>query len=131
MGQKVIIHTSKDDMTREFDLQSIYDSQLLELAEVRNPSVDKHSLTSIASQLKSGVKPVYVEYPWRNITIEMLPENEFMELKTNRNRQLITTEEQLSLYGTSISMAGMSVGSSLLYGLIGTGIGNRLIILIA
>lgn len=108
---------------------SIYDDQLYELAEIRNPTVhDSALLQSIANELGLQIPRVNVYYPWRNIAVQMLPEQYFYEIKTNRNQLLISKNEQQLLYDLTISVAGMSVGSSLVFGLIGSGIAKHMIL---
>ncbi len=109
---------------------SVFNEQLSELAEIRNPSLSEgESLDKATSGLKEEIHPVYAFFPWRNLVLELVPEDIFFEIKTNRNQLLITTEEQKKLYyDSSISIAGMSVGSSILYGLVGTGISRHIII---
>lgn len=109
---------------------SIFKEQLAELAEIRNPSSkDSSVIESSVNNLANNILPVYIYYPWRNLVLESVPEDIFIEIKTNRNQLLISSEEQKKLYfESSISIAGMSVGSSILYGLVGTGIAREIII---
>jgi molybdopterin/thiamine biosynthesis adenylyltransferase len=125
MGQKVVI-TSKNTDKDGYVQKSIYKHQLLELAEIRNPSKDETEIEKIARELEESIDKIYIEYPWRKVVIECVPEEAFIEIKTNRNKLLITEDEQAKLYSLKISIAGMSVGSSLAYGLVGTGIGKKL-----
>jgi molybdopterin/thiamine biosynthesis adenylyltransferase len=122
MGQKVEIHLTKPDLDG-VKFRSIYKDQMIELAEVRNPSAKEAQLERLAMEISEQVEPVYVHYPWRQELIECLPGNEFFELRTNRNQHLITAEEQAKLYSQKIAIAGMSVGSSILFGLVGSGFG--------
>ncbi len=55
---------------------------------------------------------VWVYYPWRNIVVHLLGEHEFAEVKTNRNRNKITIEEQQILTRKKIGVIGLSVGQS-------------------
>jgi len=50
-------------------------------------------------------------YPWLNTIMHILPEEEYYEMRTGRNRNLITTEEQKRYYKASIGILGLSVGS--------------------
>lgn len=106
------------------EIRSIYNAQLLELAEIRNPGVKKERWISISKEMKKKIRPVYVEFSWIDEVLECVGAEEFFELKTNRNQQLITKDEQQQLRDLNISIAGMSVGSSALYGLVGSGMGN-------
>jgi tRNA A37 threonylcarbamoyladenosine dehydratase len=128
MGEEVVF-VDLSSIPERAVIRTIYKSQLLELAEIYNPSVSMTEISSIADSLSQTLLPVYVYYPWRNEVLETVPEKEFIEIKTNRNKLLITSEEQEKLYyETTVSIAGMSVGSSILYGLVGTGIAKRFVI---
>ena len=106
-------------------IKSIYADQLYELSEVRRPYLSEDQREHFAAELSKTETPTYVELPWLDYIIECVGAKTFFELKTNRNQLLIKKEEQLLLGGLTISIAGMSVGSSALYGLIGTGIGGK------
>lgn len=125
MGKEVVITDKKPEIISGYSFKSIYQDQLIELAEVRNPSTKVTYLNELARELTTEIKPIYIKYSWKKLIIECVPEAPFNELKTNRNQLLITKEEQNKLYNLKISVAGMSVGSSLTYGLVGSGIGNN------
>ncbi len=50
-------------------------------------------------------------YPWLNAVIHFFPEDWHTELRTGRNRFLITAAEQEKYYNASVAVFGMSVGS--------------------
>lgn len=50
-------------------------------------------------------------YPWLNQIVHFLPDKLHQELRTGRNRYLITEEEQKKFYNAKIGVLGMSVGS--------------------
>ena len=50
-------------------------------------------------------------FPWSKQLVHFLPADMHQELRTGRNRNLITTEEQQKYYESKISVLGMSVGS--------------------
>jgi hypothetical protein len=129
MGEEVEFLQS-DEKPEGSSVASIYDEQIFELAEIRNPSLSNKELNEqIVKKLKEEIARVYIYFPWRNIVLETVPEEIFLEIKTNRNQLLITSEEQKKLYfDTTIVIAGMSVGSSILYGLVGTGISRNIVI---
>lgn len=57
----------------------------------------------------------YIVYPWRR-TIVRLPEDKlFHQLRTARNRYLITNDEQRQWSTARIAVAGLSVGASVLH----------------
>lgn len=54
---------------------------------------------------------VWVYYPWRRCLVHLLPEADFVELRTSRNRYKITAEEQAFLSRQRVGIVGLSVGS--------------------
>lgn len=73
--------------------------QLAELLETRNPSRDLGE-AEIAMLVRAhlGATPpgeygVWIFYPWSGELVHILPEDEFRELRTSRNRNKITDEE--------------------------------------
>lgn len=53
----------------------------------------------------------WVYFPWSHKVVHILPEDEWFELLTARNKNLITKEEQKKFYDSTIAIAGLSVGS--------------------
>jgi len=51
-------------------------------------------------------------YPWKNLLCHLLPEEPFLEVKTNRNQNKITREEQQTLKQSHVGIVGLSVGSA-------------------
>ncbi|GAA14990.1 hypothetical protein GOALK_120_00470 [Gordonia alkanivorans NBRC 16433] len=63
----------------------------------------------------------YVVYPWRNVMVRLPDDEIFHRLRTARNRVLVTENEQDCWAGTTIAVAGLSVGASLLHTCVLTG----------
>ncbi|WP_410221222.1 Rv1355c family protein [Pedobacter sp.] len=55
---------------------------------------------------------IWVFYPWNNRLVHLLNEEEFREVRTNRNKYKITSEEQHTLSQKKIGIMGLSVGQS-------------------
>lgn len=55
---------------------------------------------------------VWVYYPWLNKLVHLLDEQEFVIVRTNRNKYKITDEEQQTLATKKIGIMGLSVGQS-------------------
>ncbi|MHA7128024.1 Rv1355c family protein [Algoriphagus namhaensis] len=55
----------------------------------------------------------WVFYPWRNMLIKILPEEDFIRVRTQRNNYKITPEEQELLRGKKIGIIGLSVGQNI------------------
>ncbi len=79
-----------------------------------------------AAELSSGTEEVlkgkdaeefgvWVYYPWNHRLVHILPEEMFVEVRTSRNRNKITAEEQAILAGKRIAVIGLSVGQSVAY----------------
>ncbi len=54
----------------------------------------------------------WVYYPWKNIVVHLLGEEDFIEVRTQRNKYKITPEEQESLRKKKIGIIGLSVGQN-------------------
>lgn len=55
---------------------------------------------------------VWVYYPWSRTLVHLLDEQEFAEVRTDRNRNKITREEQAVLSSKKVGVIGLSVGQS-------------------
>jgi hypothetical protein len=98
-----------------------YDEQLKEMFAVKNPSwVYKPDFTqkfqafrdSLIAKAPLSEHGRWVHYPWLAALVHVLPEADFQLVRTARNRNLITREEQEKFYNAVIGIGGMSVGSS-------------------
>ncbi|MEY3011605.1 MAG: hypothetical protein RIT45_340 [Pseudomonadota bacterium] len=63
--------------------------------------------------------------PWSATLLRLLPPEEFAALRTDRNRLLITPDEQRRLRARTIAVAGLSVGAAIAQTLAQQGIGTR------
>jgi hypothetical protein len=80
-----------------------YDIQVASIAEM----LDEHYGGRQAWQLGS-----WVYFPWKNQLVHVLAQDDYEALRTIRNRELITLEEQQKLLEFSVASFGMSVGSA-------------------
>ncbi|MFD1550947.1 Rv1355c family protein [Putridiphycobacter roseus] len=118
--------TSKTDKA-ELDLLmsnpkvQIFDSilsQISELIEIINPidQYDHNDTTNAVSDYLGEFSiddyGVWVYYPWSNRLVHIVPEQEFITLRTNRNQNKITLEEREILAQKKIGLIGLSVGSA-------------------
>jgi len=53
----------------------------------------------------------WVYFPWNNILVHYLSDPDHQEVRTARNRNLLTEEEQKKFYKLRVGVAGLSVGS--------------------
>ena len=94
-------------------------SQLAELVRTRNPAIKftKAELAQAAIDHLGGVTSehygVWVYYPWSGRLVHLLDEAEFTLVRTDRNRNKITSEEQERLGKLRIGVIGLSVGQSI------------------
>lgn len=110
-----------------------FSSQTKELFLIENPEYSgsrkeegyKTKEFSIFSK-KMEKRYVYAFYPWNFSLIKTVRKNDYLELKTNRNKNLITSIEQKKLQNSKIAVFGMSVGSNIAFVLTQAGISNEI-----
>ena len=94
------------------------DEQLKELFKIRNPKqkLSENDLDGLLHEWTQNNSidsyGVWVYYPWNETLIHLLPEEEFIELRTSRNQYKLTKEEQTKLANKKIGVIGLSVGQS-------------------
>ncbi|HEY5695823.1 MAG TPA: ThiF family adenylyltransferase, partial [Candidatus Saccharimonadales bacterium] len=71
-------------------------------------------------------KGSWVYYPWSKTLVHVIAKDLFLELRTTRNRNLITADEQKRLGEFNVGCAGMSVGSNAALSVGITGISQQL-----
>jgi len=69
---------------------------------------------------------VYVYYPWNRYLVKTVRAKDYFLLKTNRNRDLITADEQEKLAKYRVAVLGMSVGSNIAFVLTQAGISREI-----
>lgn len=95
------------------------EAQLKELAIIRNPHLPKQAIDYPQEISKIlGSTPIeqygnWIYYPWSNTLLRLLPEEEFIEVRTNRNKLKITGEEQNLLRSKRVVVIGLSVGHAI------------------
>jgi len=96
--------------------------QLQELIKSQNPAsiidVDDYQMLISKHLQGKGITDiadygVWVYYPWNQTLLHLLDEEEFIEVRTNRNHNKITREEQHILRSKKIGVVGLSVGQSI------------------
>ena len=109
-AEKKIQHVSDD-----------YEEQLREHFQIQNPSkVYTSEFLKLFEDYVSGLKaksPLWEQgrwvcYPWLSMLVHVLEEDAFHLVRTARNQNLITKEEQKKYYNAVIGIAGQSVGNS-------------------
>jgi len=93
--------------------------QVHELIKSRNPGKTlseeeiKALTTTHFGDATSTEFGTWFYYPWAKKVVHLLPKEEFIELRTNRNRNKITLQEQQRLSSASIGIVGLSVGRAI------------------
>ncbi len=96
----------------------IYSRQLRELFEV--------NFKKVKTKKNPEVSVDCIYYDRDNLLLHTLSERENDFLRTNRNKNLITTEEQKKLSGFTIAIAGLSVGGNIATTLIYNGFPKKI-----
>lgn len=93
-------------------------AQLQELVRIATPwrSFTPTELNEAVDRHLNGIPPeeygVWVYYPWSLRLVHLLDEKEFRQVRTDRNRNKITREEQDLLATKKVGVIGLSVGQS-------------------
>jgi hypothetical protein len=64
---------------------------------------------------------LWVYYPWTHVAVHIVHEDLYFKLRTARNRNLITSEEQDRYRKMKVGIAGLSVGSGIVSALVTSG----------
>lgn len=111
-----------DSLITEKKVSFIHDEiygQLQELIKSQNPSVriKANEYEALISKHLNGSDineyGVWAYYPWSRRLIHLLDEDEFIEVRTNRNQYKITRSERDTLSTKRIGIIGLSVGQSI------------------
>lgn len=112
-----------------------FERQLKELFIIKNPQyvgMDKKEVFAsqdfLAFQKKYKNKYRLVFYPWNKHLVKIVQKKDYYELKTNRNKDLITQTEQEKLRRYKVAVLGMSVGSNIALVMTQAGIANEIIL---
>lgn len=114
---------SLEDFKKYLDISQIidvYKEQLEDLFLIRNPQYkfnkDYHgAFESFYEEHKQGKSAdetgEWVYFPWNKLLVHYLSDELHQEVRTARNKNLITKEEQANFYNYKVGIAGLSVGS--------------------
>jgi molybdopterin/thiamine biosynthesis adenylyltransferase len=104
---------------RKGEVVDTLEEQLVEWLVTRTPALRQQPDTlAEAIQREIGEEGweafgTWAWFPWRQTWVRLLPESAFVAVRTNRNRNKITSEEQAQLATKCVGIAGLSVGSAL------------------
>lgn len=112
-----------------------YEEQQRELFGIRNPSrvyapgfeesFQEH-FRSLSTEKPLSHDGRWAYFPWRYLAAHILPEEDYHLVRTARNQNLITKEEQEKFYNATIGIGGLSVGSSVAFAIALGGGGKRM-----
>lgn len=114
---------SLEDFKKHLDISQVidvYKEQLEDLFLIRNPQYkfnkDYHgAFESFYEEHKQGKSAdeigEWVYFPWNKLLVHYLSDELHQEVRTARNKNLITKEEQANFYNYKVGIAGLSVGS--------------------
>ena len=95
------------------------DHQVFELLKARNAGnslSDNHILDMIPDFYQKNPRSNFgnwIYFPWKSKVVRLLPEEEFVFVRTQRNNYKITPSEQKDLSEKKIGIIGLSVGQSI------------------
>ncbi|MDX9750713.1 MAG: ThiF family adenylyltransferase, partial [Flavobacteriales bacterium] len=110
-----------DELLKRHPQMQVHDTlhaQLRELVRCQEPArtFTPEALDQAAKDHLQGVDSeqygVWVFYPWSDRLVHLLGEQEFALVRTDRNRNKITREEQAVLATKRVGVVGLSVGQS-------------------
>jgi molybdopterin/thiamine biosynthesis adenylyltransferase len=106
----------------------IYQTQLKDLYRTVFPGHNPpKTLEVFISEKGDGdLAGAWVYYPWSNQLLHCLGDEDLFSLRTNRNKLLISGDEQQTLREAVVGIAGMSVGSGMAIGLTYSGISDTI-----
>lgn len=110
---------SQKNKSNSFDLKSFevidsYEHQVKELYEILNVGKQKSEKEKeyfVSTFINSQLGEIVI-YPWVKKAVRILTKENFIKLRTNRNRNKITEAEQDILAAKRVGVIGMSVGRS-------------------
>ncbi len=112
-----------------------YEEQQRELFGIRNPpkvyapgfeEAFQEHWTSLSSAGPLSHDGRWAYFPWRYLATHILPEEEYILVRTARNQNLIRPDEQKKFYEATIGIAGLSVGSSVAFAIALSGGGKKM-----
>lgn len=113
MGKITWEKISKNQTKQAVFVVDNYEDALLELFLIRNPKYKFGGDYQADFEQFKTIQPEgeWFYFPWDKTAIHYLPEKEYLELRTTRNKYLIKLEEQEKFYNCTVGIAGLSVGS--------------------
>lgn len=118
------IFASESAVPESAEKRDLLEGALRELYFIDNPGAQKNEAAAQKNAQEyaaRNVDSVWVYYPWRSLALRVPTEEAYLKLRTARNRDLITEDEQRKYRASHLGIAGLSVGSSALIAIALTG----------
>jgi hypothetical protein len=123
MQKPIFVHTNLEEFRKSNEIIATidtYEEQLEDLFLIRNPQYkfNKDYQADFKSFLKEHLDGkdlaevgTWVYFPWNKMLVHYLSDDMHQEVRTARNKNIITRKEQERFYSYRIGLAGLSVGS--------------------
>ncbi len=123
--KKPLVFNKRSDAPSSAKVVDAYQGALKELFFIDNPKFKKGA-PEAEKKLKNFLKnqkisDIWIYYAWKNLLVRSVPEELYFRLRTARNRNIISEEEQKNYRKIKIGIAGLSVGSAVLSALVISG----------
>jgi len=122
---KPIIFTDRKEIPNNTEIVEAFEMGIEELFLIEHPQFisEERGRNEALKEFQNRLKDtdIWIYYPWRNQAIHSLSEESYFKLRTARNRNIITQEEQSNYRNAKVGIAGLSVGSAILSMLVMTG----------
>lgn len=119
------VYKKKPKFNSKTKVIEAYKSALEELFFLSNPNFKKNTPQSKPALKKfletSKTKDIWIYYKDRNTLVHTVNESNYFKLRTARNKNVITENEQFNFRKLSVGIAGLSVGSCILAGIVTSG----------
>lgn len=118
MLSKPQFFTNQRDIPHHVHIIESFSQALKELFVIEHPSL-KNKFSEQDNTFQNFVKKyqdqeIWIYYPWNNNIVHTCSEKLYFKIRTARNRNIITEEEQKKYRNMTVGIAGLSVGSSIL-----------------
>ncbi len=114
---------------KALEVIDIFGLQVKELFRIKYPGLKEEGEESVAflKQRNQGdLSGSWVYYPWKKTLLHCVSKDDLYVLRTNRNKNIITDNEQLKLKDAVVGVAGMSVGAGIASALAYSGISETI-----
>jgi molybdopterin/thiamine biosynthesis adenylyltransferase len=119
------IYNEEKDIPSNMKVVDAFTSAIREFFFVTNPTLRSGQPEAEAAfqayAATNTTRPIWIYYPWRNVVVKTVPEGTYFILRTARNRNVITREEQIKYRAASVGVIGLSVGSAIVSALVMSG----------